>query len=182
EYVKAGFFWNAGIFVFRPSRLVGEARRVAGELVAGVERYRRAFASRDTEASRRAYEELPDISIDFAVMEKADRVRALPLRAGWSDVGTWRSVRDLRGPSDEHQNLVLSNLPVLSPGVRNTAIVLSPEGLLVLPFEREAELRGAVERLRSSQKISPKSEVRSPKSSGGSRRSEVRSRKSERKS
>src|SRR5262249_3977414 len=63
EYVKAGFFWNAGILVFRPSRLVGEARRVAGELVAGVARYRRSFASRDTEASRRAYEDLPDISI-----------------------------------------------------------------------------------------------------------------------
>ena len=181
EYVKAGLFWNAGIFLFRPSRLVAEARRIAGELIAGVERYRRALAERDADASRRAYEELPDISIDYAVMERADRVRALPLRAGWSDVGTWRSVRDLRGPSDEHQNLVISELPVLSPGVRDTVIVLSADGLLVLPFEREAELRGAVERLRSSRKVGPKSEARRSKAvEEGGPKSEVRGRKSKR--
>jgi mannose-1-phosphate guanylyltransferase/mannose-6-phosphate isomerase len=149
EHLQAGFFWNAGIFVFRPSRLVAEARRVAGELLAGVEGYRRALAAGDSEGAQQAYESLPTISIDYAVMEKAARVRAVRLRAGWSDVGTWRSVRDLRGPSDDRQNLIVSATPVLAPGVRDTAIVLAEEGLLVLPFDREAELRGAVDRMRA---------------------------------
>src|SRR6266545_228877 len=111
-FVRAGYFWNAGIFVFRPSRFLAEARRVAGPL-----------------------------------MEKAGGVRAVPLRAGWSDVGSWRSVREIRGASDEHGNLILSDAAVLAPGVRDTAIIVSPNGVLVLPLDREGELRAAVERL-----------------------------------
>jgi mannose-1-phosphate guanylyltransferase/mannose-6-phosphate isomerase len=131
-------FWNAGIFVFRPSRFLAEARRVAPELMDSVEAYARTGAAA-------AYEALPNISIDFAVMEKAAGVRAVPLDAGWSDVGTWRSVREIRGASDASGNLLLSDVPVLAPGVRDTAIVVGEDGVLVLPFDREGELREAVE-------------------------------------
>jgi mannose-1-phosphate guanylyltransferase len=141
-------FWNAGIFVFRPSRFLAEARRVAPELVAGVEEYRRLLASGSASAARRAYEALPSISIDYAVMERASRVRAVPLRAGWSDVGTWRAVRELKGASDERGNLIVADVPVLAPGVSDSAIVVGREGVLVLPFESERELRGSVERLK----------------------------------
>jgi len=135
--------WNAGIFVFRPSRLLAEARRVAPALLAGVERFVASGAAAD-------YGDLPDISFDFAVMERASGVRAVPLDAGWSDVGTWRSVRDLRGASADG-NLVLSNVPVLAPGVRDTAIVSGEGGLLVMPFDRETELRAAVARLKDEE-------------------------------
>jgi len=136
-------FWNAGIFVFRPSRLLAEARQVAGDLVAATARWVASGSASD-------YERLPDVSIDFAVMEKISSVRAVPLDAGWSDVGTWRSVRDLRGASDADGNLVISPVPVLAPGVRDTAVVVGPSGVLVLPFEKEGELRGAVDGLRAS--------------------------------
>lgn len=155
EYVRAGYFWNGGIFLFRPSRLLAEARRVAGDLVAQVERYRDRLARGDLAGAAAVYAELPAVSIDHAVMEKAGNVRAVPLRAGWSDVGTWRSVRDLRGPSDEHGNLIVSPRPVLAPGVRDSAIVVGAEGVLVLPFEREGELRAAVERLRRVDREAP---------------------------
>ena len=102
----------------------------------------------DADAARAAYEALPDISIDYAVMEKAAGVRPCRSR-GWSDVGTWRSVRELRGASRRDGNLdPRRTSPVLAPGVRDTAIVVGAEGVLVLPFEREGELRAAVERLR----------------------------------
>jgi mannose-1-phosphate guanylyltransferase/mannose-6-phosphate isomerase len=146
-FASGRHYWNAGIFVFRPSRFLAEARRVAADLVTAVERYRERLPD-DAEGARAAWESLPTISIDYAVMEKSRGVRAVPLRAGWNDVGTWRAVRDLRGPSDEAGNLILSALPVLAPGARDTAIVVGPEGVLVLPFDRERELRGAVERLR----------------------------------
>lgn len=145
--VRSGCFWNAGIFVFRPSRFLAAARRAAPALVEQVERYRDRLRERDDEGARRAYAAMPSVSIDYAVMEKAASVRAVPLRAGWSDVGTWRSVRDLRGPSDEHGNLILSAAPVIAPGIRDSAIVVSDEGVLVLPFDREGDLRSAVERL-----------------------------------
>ena len=136
--------WNAGLFVFRPSRLLTEARRVAGDLVAGVERFLESGSAAD-------YERLPDISVDFAVMEKASGVAAVPLDAGWSDVGTWRQVRDLRGAAPDG-NLVISELgqPVLAPGVRDCAIIAGPEGILVLPFEREGEMKPTVEHWRAT--------------------------------
>jgi mannose-1-phosphate guanylyltransferase len=81
-------------------------------------------------------------------MERARGVRAVELSAGWSDVGTWKAVREMRGPSDGSGNLILSDRPVLAPGVRDTAIVVGEEGVLVLPFEQEGDLRAAVEGLR----------------------------------
>jgi mannose-1-phosphate guanylyltransferase/mannose-6-phosphate isomerase len=145
--VRSGCFWNAGIFVFRPSRFLAAARRAAPGLVAQAEEYRRRLRERDDEGARNAYAAMPSVSIDYSVMEKAASVRAVALRAGWSDVGTWRSVRDLRGPSDEHGNLILSDAPVLAPGVRDTAIIVSSDGVLVLPFQKEGDLRAAVESL-----------------------------------
>ncbi len=150
EYSTSGLhLWNAGIFVFRPSRLLAEARRVAGDLVAGVERFVRTGADTD-------YEALPDISIDFAVMEKISGVRAVALRAGWSDVGTWRSVREIKGPSDAAGNLVISAVPVLAPGMRDAAIVVGEKGVLVLQFERESELKPSVEALRRREGPGPR--------------------------
>ena len=136
--------WNAGLFVFRPSRLLAEARRVARDLVEGVERFVGTEAAAD-------YERLSDISFDFAVMEKASGVAAVPLDAGWSDVGTWRQVRDLRGGTADG-NLVISELgqPILAPGVRDSAIIAGPEGILVMPFEREGEMKPAVEHWRKT--------------------------------
>jgi mannose-1-phosphate guanylyltransferase len=145
--VRAGYFWKAGVFVFRPSRLLAVARRVAGPLMEQVEAYRRRLRERDDEVARRAYADLPSVSIDYAVMERAAGVRAVPLRAGWNDVGSWRSVREIRGASDDRGNLILSDAPVLAPGVRDTAIVVNSNGVLVLPLDREGELRAAVERL-----------------------------------
>lgn len=155
ELVRAGRFWNAGIFVFRPSRFLAEARRVAADLMSSVEAYRALRKKGDGPGAAAAYEALPDISIDFAVMEKAADVKAVPLRAGWSDVGTWRSVREMRKASDDSGNLVLSPVPVLALGVRDSAIVVSDNGVLVLPFSEERELKGAVERLKRGEKGRP---------------------------
>lgn len=151
EYVRQGHFWNAGLFVFRPSRFLAEARRVAPDLVAAVVAFREKVRAGDAAGALEAYAALPSVSMDYAVMEKAAHVRAVPLRAGWSDVGTWRAVRELKGASDERGNLVVSDVLVIAPGVRDSAIVVSPDGVLVLPFEREGELRAAVDRLRREQ-------------------------------
>jgi mannose-1-phosphate guanylyltransferase len=137
--------------VFRPSRFLAEARRVAPDLVAGVARYRTILASGGADATdeaARAYSSLPDVSIDYAVMEKATGVRAIPLRAGWSDAGTWRAIRELKGASDAHGNLIVSDRPVIAPGLSDAVVVVGPSGVLILPFERERELKGAVEALR----------------------------------
>jgi D-beta-D-heptose 7-phosphate kinase/D-beta-D-heptose 1-phosphate adenosyltransferase len=67
-----------------------------------------------------------------------------------------RSVRELKGPSDSAGNLVISPVPVLAPGMRDAAIVVGEAGVLVLPFERETDLKAAVEALRRQEPAGPR--------------------------
>jgi len=134
-----------GIFVFRPSRLLAEARRVAGDLVAGVERFVRTGDGRGLRGAA------PDISIDFAVMEKISGVaRRFPCAPDGATVGTWRlRARDQGTERRGRGNLVISPVPVLAPGMRDGPRSSSERrASLVLPFERESELKPSVEALR----------------------------------
>ena len=121
-----------------------------------VEAFRERQRAGDAAGAAERYEALPDISIDFAVMEKASEVRAVPLRAGWSDVGHLAvGARDAEALRRERQPD-----PVRRPGARARSPRqrdrrVSPNGVLVLPFEQERELRAAVERLRRGEKGRP---------------------------
>lgn len=167
ECIRSGYLWNAGIFVFRPSRLLAEAGRVAPGLLRAVERVEEKNRAGDTAGAESDYAELPAISIDHAVMERAQGVRAVPLAARWSDVGSWRSVREMRRLTDPRGNLIVSDVPVLAPGVSDCAIVVGPDGVLVLPFEREGELRDAVDRLRVARPDVPAKGRKNARPSGG---------------
>jgi mannose-1-phosphate guanylyltransferase/mannose-6-phosphate isomerase len=149
RYVASGaHLWNAGIFVFRPSALVSEAKRVVPELYAGCEEYEARRREGHEEKARLIYEKLPAISIDFGVMEKARNVFAIPLDAGWSDVGSYRAIREMRG-ADGRGNLVLGERPVIVLGISDCAVVSTEGGTLVMSFAAESELKQAVERLNS---------------------------------
>jgi len=137
EYVRSGdFLWNAGIFVFRPSILLGAAAEAAPELVEACRRYHER-------PSPEAFGRIPSVSLDHAVMEKAKDVMCVPCEAGWNDVGSYRALREAVG-ADADGNLVLSDRPVAAPGLRDTIVAVSAEGLLVLPFAREGEIRDIV--------------------------------------
>ena len=138
RYLRSGaFLWNAGIFVFRPSAVLAAAARTCAELLEACRRYHER-------PSPEGFERIPVISFDYAVMEKADAVRCVPCEAGWSDVGSYRALRELRG-ADADGNVILADRPVVAAGLRDSIVALSADGLLVFPFAREGELR---ERLR----------------------------------
>jgi len=137
EYLRAGhFLWNAGIFVFRPSALIGAAGAKAPELLEACRRYHER-------PSPESFERIPAISFDYAVMEKAENVMCVPCEAGWSDVGSYGTLREIRG-ADAAGNLVVSDRRVVAPGLRDTIVAVSDEGVLVLPFSREGEIRALV--------------------------------------
>lgn len=141
RYVAAGnFYWNAGIFIFRPSVLLEEAGRVAPELLEACRQYDARWREGDDSAKCRAYEAIPSISLDYAVMEKAGTLFGVPCDAGWSDAGSYRAIRNLRG-GDENANLVLSDRPVVTAGISDSVIAVSSEGVLVFAFSHEADLR-----------------------------------------
>lgn len=99
------FFWNAGIFVWRAEvfeRELAGAHPLLASAVSGLPRVADPGAP-DEDAFREAWERIPAISIDYALMEKAPNVKVVPLAAGWSDVGGWDAVRSLL-PGDESGN------------------------------------------------------------------------------
>jgi mannose-1-phosphate guanylyltransferase/mannose-6-phosphate isomerase len=97
EYVKSGYLWNSGNFMFRAGALLEEYRKVDAESVSEVtEAVTRAgrdlgFVTLDAESFGKAR----PISIDYAVMEKTARAAVVPVSCGWSDVGSWHAVWEL---------------------------------------------------------------------------------------
>jgi len=97
EYIKAGYFWNSGNFMFRASVLLDEYRNVDAESVGAVTdsviKAGRDLGFFKLDAS--AFGSAMAISIDYAVMEKTSRAAVVPVACGWSDVGSWHAVWEL---------------------------------------------------------------------------------------
>jgi mannose-1-phosphate guanylyltransferase / mannose-6-phosphate isomerase len=96
-YIKSGYLWNSGNFMFRASILLGEYRKFnAASVEAVLNAVTRAgrdlgFVTLDPEA----FSATKAISIDYAVMEKTARAAVVPVSCGWSDVGSWHAVWEL---------------------------------------------------------------------------------------
>lgn len=88
------FLWNAGIFLFKPSSLIEAFQQHAPEILTDV---RAAVDSAEadlgfTRLGAEPWSKLKNISIDYAIMEKATNLSVMPYRAAWSDLGSWESV------------------------------------------------------------------------------------------
>ena len=102
KYVKAGnFFWNSGMFAFMGSVMIEEFRKYQPELL----KIMKDIISKDSSLTVDEYKKLPDISIDYAIMENTDKGVVLPSDFGWSDIGSWKSLYDFL-PKDENNNVI----------------------------------------------------------------------------
>lgn len=144
-----GHYWNGGIFLFRADILVEALARHAPEMLAAA-RASLAGATRSgarIEPDRAAFAASPSDSIDYAVMEKADRVAVVPVSMGWSDVGSWDALYEL-GAKDAALNSVCGNVRLLesdgnlirsdglrisASGIDNLIIVASGNEVMILP-------------------------------------------------
>ena len=110
QYLAAGnYFWNAGIFVWSVETIVESLHRYTPELAAKMDVMSESFYT-DAEAAvvGELFPTCEKISIDYAVMEKADYIYTYPSDFGWSDVGTWGSLWTLL-PHDENGNAVVGS-------------------------------------------------------------------------
>lgn len=107
-YLAAGnYFWNAGIFVWRVATIVDSIRRFTPELASKMDTMAESFYSpSESDVVADIFPTCEKISIDYAVMEKADYIYTYPSDFGWSDVGTWGSLWTLL-PHDENGNAVV---------------------------------------------------------------------------
>lgn len=98
DYVTSGrFFWNSGMFCFRVTDILQAMRKYCPNVLTGVEECLHSSRSStskgfvEIELDADTFLKVPDISIDYAVMEKADNVSVVACDIGWDDVGSWAS-------------------------------------------------------------------------------------------
>ncbi|MGH1352301.1 MAG: mannose-1-phosphate guanylyltransferase/mannose-6-phosphate isomerase [Methyloligellaceae bacterium] len=97
SYIEDGnFLWNAGIFLYTARAMIDAFEKYAPDTLAAC-KVALSHANKDLDflrLDRQAYSEAPDISIDYAIMEKTGGIKTLPLDVGWSDLGSWPAVWD----------------------------------------------------------------------------------------
>jgi mannose-1-phosphate guanylyltransferase len=165
KFVERGnFLWNAGMFFWKTSavlQLMKEHQPNTATLLAGLPKFgSKSFAAKLAEA----YPFCDNISIDYAVIEKAESVKGLALDdIGWNDVGSWEAVYDLAKKDDagnastsrlisedSHGNYVDAAKTVALVGVENMIIVDTPDALLVAQRSRAQDVSKVVKALESS--------------------------------
>ena len=165
EYIKAGYLWNSGNFMFRASVLLDEYRSVDAasvqavtDAVAGAGRDL-GFITLDASAFGLA----KPISIDYAVMEKTSRAAVVPVACGWSDVGSWHAVWELsdkdsqgnaaRGTAvfedSRNCNVSTDKALVALEGVDDLVVVATQDAVLVSRQKDANGLKRLVARLKA---------------------------------
>jgi mannose-1-phosphate guanylyltransferase len=163
KFVRAGtFFWNAGMFFFRASVMLDSLRQflpATAELLDSLPPFSsRRFPSR----MRQVFPHCDNISIDYAVLERAPNVVGLAAGdIGWNDVGSWNAVYELESPASQ-ANVLKSDTLVESStgsyvhahgklvallGVRDLIVVDTPTALLIADRARAQEVGDLVKRL-----------------------------------
>ncbi|PFH26945.1 mannose-1-phosphate guanylyltransferase/mannose-6-phosphate isomerase [Burkholderia sp. JKS000303] len=168
EYLATGnYLWNSGMFCFAAGAILDEMARHAPDVAAAAEAcWASLQADKATaqmlEIPAESFQKMPDISIDYAVMERSSNVAVVPSSFGWSDIGSWGAVRDLVAP-DQDSNRVVGdaifvdshNTYVQSPdrvvaavGVADLMIIDTPDALLVAHPDRAQDVKQVVARLK----------------------------------
>lgn len=164
---EGGHYWNAGIFLMRADRFLAELDRQHPIMALSCARAVATARKEGTQIhpDRDAFLASPSNSIDYAVMENAERVVVVPVDPGWSDVGGWAALHDL-GNKDDRDNVCLGNVVAIDAtgnylrsdngkriavvGVSDLIVVTHGDDILVIPRDRAQEVKSIVEYLASN--------------------------------
>lgn len=168
EFIRTGrFFWNSGMFVWKASTFLRELAAAAPAVGQTVQALMEALARQDAAALDESFATLPDLSIDYALLEPARRRLVVVSDFPWDDIGAWDAL-DRTMPRDAQGNVAVGG-PVLVDtrnsivynelgaermavgviGLEGIAVIVSGDAVLVVPKERAQEVRKAVAALRS---------------------------------
>lgn len=156
-YVRDGYLWNSGNFMVRADVLLAELEAFAPQ-VAEVARAALPILADSVLSLTDAFRQAPKISIDYAVMERSDRISVLPVDYQWSDLGAWDAVAALgsadRGvwiASEGDTGLVRAaeGMVVATAGVSNIAIIAERDAVLVCSLDRAQSVKALTERIKA---------------------------------
>ncbi|MDA7964018.1 mannose-1-phosphate guanylyltransferase/mannose-6-phosphate isomerase [Ruegeria sp.] len=161
------YLWNSGIFLFAVKDILAAFEQHAPDLIDPV---RSAVEKAKTDLGflrldPQAWAGVQDISIDYAVMEKASNLSVVPYAAGWSDVGSWSAVQELSNPDADGvavsgevtaidcRNVLIrsesSAQEVVAMGLENVITVAMPDAVLVASMDKAQEVKQAVSALKA---------------------------------
>lgn len=162
QYLASGnFLWNSGMFCFTAGSMLREMAEHSPEILEATRdclyRSRTALGEgfSQLELSPEHFESVPDDSIDYAVMEKTRNAAVVACDIGWSDIGCWRALGDIKEP-DGNNNRIHGDAVVIDShnctinsedrlvgvvGVENLVIVDTPDALLVADKQRTQEVK-----------------------------------------
>jgi mannose-1-phosphate guanylyltransferase len=162
-FLSGNYAWNSGMFVWRVDRILEEFERQMPQFYSQLQSIAPTIGEATYEATlARVWPEVENETIDYGVMEGAEKVAVIPVEIGWSDVGSWASLLDVL-PSDEAGNTVAANhigidtkdtlivgneRTIATIGVEDLVIVDTNDALLVCSKEREQDVREMVRLLK----------------------------------
>lgn len=169
QYVADGsYLWNSGMFMFKASTYLQELEKF-NPAIAKNAKNALQNSKNDLDFVRldkTSFEQCPEDSIDYAVMEKTEHVVVVPLDANWNDVGAWNSVwevsqkdengNSLRGDviaQDTHNSLIhAENRLVSALGLENVVVIETADAVLVADQSKVQDIKKIVEKLKSNQR------------------------------
>jgi mannose-1-phosphate guanylyltransferase len=156
EFLASGrFLWNAGMFFWTAAAFRRELGRAQPEMAEAYDRMAAALAAGRDEAAGEAFRSLPKLSIDYALMERAERVGVVEAKFQWDDLGTWEALsRSLAADGQGNVSLgpamgleakgCIIHAPgfeVSLLGVEGIVVVVHEGQVLVMPRERAQDLK-----------------------------------------
>jgi mannose-1-phosphate guanylyltransferase len=169
--VRGDYLWNAGIFVATPQTILKEIELHLPQLHEGLTRLKPALGTDSFEnVLKEVYERLESVSFDYGIMERTSSpVFVVPCDCGWSDVGSWESLYELREEDyDDRHNLKEGECLVVDCkgsfvssrggrlvsclGLKNCLVVDTPDALLVADLKKSQDVRKIIDLLKRNRK------------------------------
>ena len=130
EYIADGnYFWNSGIFMFKASTLLKEAEKCAPEIYSLLKNF---DFTKSAEIPFTEFDKMPNISVDYAIMEKSDKIALVQLQSDWNDLGSWKSIYDV-SKKDENGNVKIGH--VIDEGSKNSFVYSSSKLVATIGLE-----------------------------------------------
>lgn len=168
SYVASGnYLWNSGMFCFKAGVFLEELAKTTPEVAKASDACWAAMQPlanpNMAEIPADLFKQVPDISIDYAVMEHSDKVAVVPSNFGWNDIGSWNAIRDLVPPDSQHNRALgeaifvdafntfvqSEDRLVAAVGINDLIIIDTSDALLVVHPDKAQDVKKVVAQLKT---------------------------------
>ena len=157
QFVRDGYFWNSGMFVFKAGVFMKMLQQFQPEM-------HKQISHMTAENFAETYANFPNLSMDYGLAEKAEKVAVVPVDMAWSDLGSWDSIYAKRNKDadgnvlhgevyneDTQNSLVWASRGVIATmGLKNIAVIQTTDATLVCDLSRAEEIKNLVAQVKQS--------------------------------